>query len=118
MEGTRPSRPLLTVSARRRTGVLLASCAVLAAVLGVLFAHQSRADGFDHSVDAPVITGSRAIKLWPCGSPSPAPRFRPSCSVVVIAVVGWLRGAVLAILAVPVAVGLCQVLIKPLVHRA
>src|SRR5258705_12793117 len=40
---------------------------------------------------------------------------------VVIAVAclltGRIRGAVLAIAAVPVAVGLCEVLIKPLVHR-
>ena len=58
MEGTRSGRRLLRPSsARPRTGVLLAGCAVLVAVLGVLFAHQSTADGFDHAVDAPVITG-------------------------------------------------------------
>ena len=41
MEGTRSGRPLLAASARPRAAVLLAGCAVLVAVLGVVFAHQS-----------------------------------------------------------------------------
>ena len=67
MEGTRSGQPLLAASARPRAGVLLAGCAVLVAVLGVLFAHQSTADRFDHAVDAPVITafaGQRTLALW------------------------------------------------------
>jgi len=67
MEGTRSGRPLLAASARPRAGVLLAGCAVLVAVLGVLFAHQSTADRFDHAVDSPVITafaGQRTLALW------------------------------------------------------
>jgi hypothetical protein len=44
MEGTRSGRPLLAASARPRAGVLLAGCAILVAVLGVLFAHRSTAE--------------------------------------------------------------------------
>jgi len=51
MEGTRSGRSLLAASARPRAGVLLAGCAILVAVLGVLFAHRSTADAFDHAVD-------------------------------------------------------------------
>src|SRR5262249_161177 len=60
MEGTRrlpaaPSR-LLAASTRPRTVATLAGCAILVAVLGVLFAHQTTADGFDRAVDAPLVT--------------------------------------------------------------
>ena len=51
----RPGRPLLAASARPWAGVLLACCAVLVAVLGVLFAHQGRAGGLDRAVDSQVI---------------------------------------------------------------
>src|ERR1700748_2960442 len=67
MEGTRSGLPLLAVSTRPRAGVLLAGCAVLVAVLGILFAHHSTADRFDHAVDAPVITGFAGhpnLALW------------------------------------------------------
>ncbi len=53
---TRSGRPLLAASARRWAMTLLASCAVVVAVLAVLFAHQARPDGLDQTVDAPFIT--------------------------------------------------------------
>ena len=117
MEDTRPGRRLLAASARRRTGVLLAGCAALVAVLGVLFVHQSTADGFDHAVDAPVITGFAshhvlALRLAYPGTTIPAIVLSVVIAVACL-ITGRLRGAVLAILAVPAAVGLCEVMIKP-----
>lgn len=121
MEGTRPGRPLLAASARPRAGVLLAGCAVLVAVLGVLFAHQSTADRFDHAVDSPVITGFAghpALALWLASPGTTIPAVVLSAILAVASLItGRLRGAVLAAAAVPAAVGLCEVLVKPLVHR-
>ena len=121
MEGTRSGLPLLAASARPRAGVLLAGCAVLVAVLGAVFARQNMADRFDHAVDAPVITwfaGHHGLALWLAfpGTTKPA----VALSVVIAAaclLAGRLAGALLAVAAVPVAVGLCELLIKPLVHR-
>jgi membrane-associated phospholipid phosphatase len=121
MEGTRSGRPLLAASARPRAGVLLAGCAVLVAVLGVLFAHQSTADRFDHAVDSAVIAGfaghyGLALRLAYPGTMIPAIVLSVIIAVACL-ITGRLRGAVLAIAAVPVAVELCEVLIKPWVHR-
>ena len=121
MAGTRSGRPLLAASARGRAGALLAGCAVLVAVLGVLFAHQSTADRFDHAVDAPVITGFAghpvlALRLAYPGTTIPAVVLSAVLAVACL-ITGRLRGAVLAVAAVPVAVGLCEMLVKPLVHR-
>jgi membrane-associated phospholipid phosphatase len=121
MEGTRSGRPLLAASARPRAGVLLVGCAVLVAVLGVLFAHQSTADGFDHAVDSPVITAlaghnTLIVRLAYPGTTIPAIVLSVVIAVACL-ITRRLRGAVLAVAAVPVAVGLCELLIKPLVHR-
>jgi len=121
MEGTRSGRPLLAASARPRTGVLLAGCAVLVAVLGVLFARQSTADRFDRAVDAPFVTWFAArhgLALWLAYPGTMIPAIVLSL-VIALACLGTrrLRGAVLAVAAVPVAVELCEVLVKPLVHR-
>ena len=56
----RPGRPLLTAGARPWAGALLACCATFVAVLGVLFAHQARADGLDHAIDSRAGTGASA----------------------------------------------------------
>ena len=121
MEGTRSGRPLLAASARPRAGALLAGCAILVAALGVLFAHQSTADAFDHAVDSPVITvfaGHPALALRLASPGTTAPAVVVSVVVAVACLITRrLRGAVLAVAAVPVAVGLCEVLVKPLVHR-
>ena len=116
----RPSRPLLAGSARR-AAALLACCAALVVALGVLFTHQATADGFDHAVDAPVITWlssypGLAVRLAAPGSLVPA----GVLTVVIVAaclLAGRLNGAVLAAAAVPAAVGLNDGLVKPVVHR-
>ena len=121
MEGTRSGRPLLAASARPRARVLLAGCAVLVAVLGVLFARHSTANPFDRTIDSPVITwfaGQRTLALWLAFPGTTIPAAVLSVVIAVACLItGRLRGAVLAVAAVPVAVGLCEVLIKPLVHR-
>ena len=48
-------------------GALLACCAILVAVLGVLFAHQACGDRLDRAVDSQVITwfdGHRGLLPW------------------------------------------------------
>ena len=117
----RPGRPLLAASARPWAGALLACCAVLVAVLGVLFAHQASADGLDRAVDSRIIAwlgGHRGLLLWLAAPGSLIPA-GVLCAAVVAAclLAGRLNGAVLAAVAVPVAVGLDEVLLKPLVHR-
>jgi membrane-associated phospholipid phosphatase len=94
---------------------------ILVAVLGGLFAHETEADGFDRALDAPVITWfahrpELAFRLSTPGSALPA----VGLSAVLVAaclLTGRLNAAVLAGLAVPVAVGLVEVVLKPLVHR-
>ena len=117
----RPGRPLLAASARPWAGALLACCAVLVAVLGVLFALQSRADGLDHAVDSQVIAwlgDYRGVLLWLAAPGSLIPAC-VLCAIIVGAclLTGRLNGAVLAAASVPVAVGLDEALLKPLVHR-
>jgi membrane-associated phospholipid phosphatase len=114
-------RSLLAGPARPRAAGLLAGCAVLVIVLGVLVAHETTADRVDRTVDAPVIA-------WFAGHPVVALRMAypatlvPAGTVSLIAALaclarGWLRGAALALLAVPVASGLNDALLKPLFHR-
>ncbi|HMI27308.1 MAG TPA: phosphatase PAP2 family protein [Streptosporangiaceae bacterium] len=121
MEGTRSGLPLLAASARPRAGVLLAGCAVLVAVLGLVFARQNTADRFDHAVDSPVIAwfaGHHALALWLAfpGSMIPAVVLTAGLAIGCL-LTGRRRGAVLAILAVPVAAVITDWLLKPLVHR-
>jgi membrane-associated phospholipid phosphatase len=117
----RPGRPLLAAGARPWAAGLLACCAILVAVLGVLFAHQARPDWLDGAVDSPVIGwlgGHRGLALWVADLGT-----LPPASVLTAAIVagclltGQLAGAVLAAVAVPAAVGLDEGLLKPLFHR-
>ena len=117
----RAGRPLLTDSARQWTGVLLACCIVLVIVLGVLFAHQAGADGFDRAIDAPIITwlGSyQGLAAWLAAPGSLIPTGALSAAIVVACLfAGRLNGAVLAAVAVPATAGLNDGLFKHLVHR-
>jgi membrane-associated phospholipid phosphatase len=117
----RPGRPLLAASARPRARALLACCAILVTVLGVLFAHQTRAGWLDHTVDSPIIAwlgGHRGLALWLAAPGSLIPASALSTATVVACLLtGRLNGAVLAAAAVPAAVELDERLLKPLVHR-
>jgi membrane-associated phospholipid phosphatase len=113
--------PLLAAPVRRWAGALLAGCVILVAVLGVLFAHQAQADWLDRAIDAPIITWSSghpglAVRLASPGSLIPS-AVLSAAIVIVCLLTGRLNGAVLAALAVPVAVGLVESLLKPLFHR-
>ena len=117
----RLGRPLLAAPVRRWAGTLLACCAILVAVLGVLFAHQDQADWLDRAVDTPIITWfsghpDLAVRLASPGSLIPA-AVLSAAIVIACLLTGRLNGAVLAALAVPVAVGLDESLLKPLFHR-
>jgi membrane-associated phospholipid phosphatase len=110
--GGNSAQPLLPPSARPWAGALLACCAVLVAVLGVLFAHQSSADGFDHAIDSRVIAwlgGHRGLLLWLAAPGSLIPAVVLSAVIVgACLLTGRLNGAVLAATAVP---------LKPVVDR-
>jgi membrane-associated phospholipid phosphatase len=117
----RLGRPLLAAPVRRWASAVLACCAILVAVLGLLFAHQAQADWLDRAIDAPVITWSighpgLAVRLASPGSLIPAGALSAAI-VIACLLTGRLNGAVLAALAVPVAVGLDESLLKPLFHR-
>jgi membrane-associated phospholipid phosphatase len=114
-------RPLLTDAARLRAAAVLACCAILVAVLGVLFADQSTADRLDSAVDSPVIGlfgghGDLAFRLASPGTLMPA-FVLSGVTVVICLLTGRPRGAVLAAAAVPVADGLDDGLLKHIVHR-
>jgi undecaprenyl-diphosphatase len=94
---------------------------VLVAVLGAVFARQDTADRFDHAVDAPVITwfaGHHTLALWLAfpGTTIPAVVLTAALALGCL-LTGRRRGAVLAILAVPVTAVITDGLLKPLVHR-
>jgi membrane-associated phospholipid phosphatase len=121
VDGTRVGPPLLGAPARRWAAALLAGCALIVALLAVLFAHQSRPDGLDHAVDAPFITWfahHRGLGLWLI---TPGSQLAAGVLTAVIAVsclvTGRLNGAVLAAAGLLAADGLNDGLLKPLVHR-
>lgn len=114
-------RPLLAASTRPWAGGLLAGCIVVAAALGVAFAHQTKADALDRAIDAPVITWSihhpgQAGWLARPGSLLPMAVLSVAIGVACL-VAGRLNGAVLAITAVPVVIGLNDGLLKHLFNR-
>jgi membrane-associated phospholipid phosphatase len=116
----RYGRPLLG-AARPQAGVLLACCAILVTVLGLLFAHQTTADRLDHAIDSPVIAwlgGHPGLAAWLAAPGSQLPAVALSAVIVVACLLtGRLNGAVLAATAVAAAVGVNDGLCKPLVHR-
>jgi membrane-associated phospholipid phosphatase len=119
---SRPAaRPLLAARARPWAVGLLAGSAILVAVLGVLFARHTVADPFDRAVDAPVIAWFRARQLFAFRLAYPGTLIPAVVLSAAIAVgcllTGRRNGAVLAVTAVPAATGLCEALLKPLVHR-
>jgi membrane-associated phospholipid phosphatase len=114
-------RSLLADQARLRAGGLLAGCVIVVVVLGVLFAGQGTADSFDRAVDSPVITwlASRpTLALWLAYPATLVPAGGASLIAALVCLArGWLRGAALAVLAVPVASGLNDAFLKHLFHR-
>jgi membrane-associated phospholipid phosphatase len=114
-------RSLLADQARLRAGGLLAGCVIVLVVLGVLFAGQGTADPFDRAVDAPVITwfaGRQSLASWLAYPATLVPAGIVSLIAALACLArGWLRGTVLALLAVPVTSGLNDAFLKHLFHR-
>jgi membrane-associated phospholipid phosphatase len=112
---------LLADQARLRAGGLLAGCAILVVVLGVLFAGQGTPDPFDRAVDGPFVTwfaGRQNLAAWLAYPATLVPAGGASLIAALACLArGWLRGAVLALLAVPVTSGLNDAFLKHLFHR-
>ena len=117
----RPGPPLLAPSARRWAGLVLACCVILVAVLGVLFAHQTRADWLDHAIDSPVIAwlGGHSPLVARFAAPGSMIPASVLCAAIVVTclLTGRLNGALLAVVYALVAIGLTEALLKPLIHR-
>ena len=117
----RYGRPLLAASARLCAGVLVASCSILVAVLGMVFAHQTTADRLDHVIDSPIVTWLASHQGLAGGFAAPGsllPTVALSAAVVLACLLtARINGAVLAAAAVPAAVGLNDGLLKHLVDR-
>ena len=117
----RYGRPLLDPAGRRFAGALLACCAALVTVLGILFAHQTAADKVDHVIDSPIITwldGHPGLAAWLALPGSQRPAIALTAVIVVACLfTRRLNGAILAAAAVPAAVGVNDGLCKPLFHR-
>lgn len=117
----RLGRPLLAARARPWVLVIAAGCAVVVAVLGMVFAHQAVADPLDQSVDAAVMRtlgGHFRLLSWLITPGSPAGAVILTAILVAACLLaGRLNGALLAGGAVPVADGLCEHVLKPAVQR-
>ncbi|HEY3902680.1 MAG TPA: phosphatase PAP2 family protein [Streptosporangiaceae bacterium] len=114
-------RPLLAGPARTWAFAVVIGCALLAAVLGVLFAGQARASWFDHLVDSPIISalghhGLISYRLASPGTLGPAVLISGAIAVICLRF-RRINGAVLALLAVPVSDGLDDAILKPLIGR-
>jgi membrane-associated phospholipid phosphatase len=113
--------PLMDPGARLWAGVVLGSCAIIVAVLGLLFAHQTAADPFDRAVDSPIITGlagHQGLASWLAAPGSQVPAAVLSGAIVISCLLtGQLNRVVLAVAAVPAAVAVNDGLCKPLFHR-
>jgi len=114
-------RYLLAAPVRPWAGALLAVCAGLVAVLGVIFAHHTAADRLDRAVDAPVITWfghHPGLAGWLAFPGSLVPMAVLSVAIAAACLLaGRLNGSVLALAAVPVAAGLNDGLLKHLFDR-
>jgi undecaprenyl-diphosphatase len=114
-------RPLLGGPARTWAVAVVIGCALLVAVLGLLFAGHARASWFDHLVDSPIISmfsghGPTALRLASPGTLGPAVLISGAIAAICL-YFRRVNGAVLALLAVPVADGLDDAILKPLIGR-
>src|ERR1700683_130440 len=102
---SRPVQPLLAGTARSRAVGLLACCALLVVVLGVLFADQPHGDWLGHAIDtwvSPRLYGHEQLLLW-LAAPAPLiPAGLVSLIMVVVCLrAGRLNGAGLAASGLP-----------------
>jgi membrane-associated phospholipid phosphatase len=106
---------------RAWAGLALGGCVAVVVALGLLFAGQTGPDQFDKAIDAPVIAffgGHETLLLWLAAPGTLIPAIAISALVAAgCLIAGRPNGAVLALAAVPVAVGLDDALLKHLFHR-
>lgn len=100
---------------------LLIVCVVVTALLGSLFAHQRQAGAFDAAVDAGIqsgLHGQRRIlnDLAELGDLTPVTVMTAALVLVCLVTRRW-RGAVLVAVAVPAAVSITELVLKPLIGR-
>jgi membrane-associated phospholipid phosphatase len=114
-------RPLLGDTRRTWAGLTLAACLMVAVTLGLLFKGQTTPDAFDNAVDAPVISffgGHHTLLLWLALPGTLIPAIAISAAIAVGCLLAKrVNGAVLAVIAVPVAAGLDDALLKHVFHR-
>jgi membrane-associated phospholipid phosphatase len=115
-------RPLLGAGPERRwAAIALAWCAVVVVALGVLFAHQRRADGVDRRIDEPIVSwlGPHHTLLgWMEYPGTQVPAVVVSLALVLACLLARrLNGAILAVTAVFIATRIDDWLLKPLFDR-
>jgi hypothetical protein len=114
-------RPLVPARLRRMAVALLVVCVAVVTVLGVLFAGQSRPDGFDAPIDAAFHSGLGAhpavLEFLAKFGDLPLVTVMTAALVLGCAVARRWRGAALAAVAVPMASGLTEGLLKPGIGR-
>jgi len=118
---SRPPRPLLAAGNRRAAAVVIAVCVAVVAAFAIRYAGHTQAGPFDASVDrwfqsqlgltSPVLTAL----TW-LGDPLLV-TFITALIALGCAWARWWRGVALAVLAVPVASGLTEGILKPLIGR-
>jgi membrane-associated phospholipid phosphatase len=116
------ARPLLPPGTHRLAALLVAGCVAVTTCLALAFGHQARADRFDAVVDARIraALGSYQGPLHLLTRLGGLLSVAELTAALVLAclVTRWWRGAALAGLAVPAAVALTELVLKPLVGRS
>jgi membrane-associated phospholipid phosphatase len=117
----REPRPLLPAALVRPAVLALAGCAVVTVSLALAFGHQARPDRLDAAVDTWVRDGlgryhRPLLLLAGLGGLIPVTVLIAALALACLAGRRW-RGAILACLAVPAAVAVTEVVLKPLVGR-
>ena len=114
-------RSLVPARLRQTAVALLVVCVAVVTVLGVLFAGQSRPDGFDAPIDAAFQSGLGAhpavLDFLAQFGDLPLVTVMTAALVLGCAVARRWRGAALAAVAVPAASGLTEGLLKPGIGR-
>ena len=120
-ESRRAPRPLIPATARPVAGALLICCVAVTAVLGALFAHQTRATWLDRVVDLPISSslgahiGASQALAYP-GQPVTVTALTAALLVACLIRRRWSACVLLAV-AVPGAIALTELVLKHVVGR-
>jgi membrane-associated phospholipid phosphatase len=116
------SRPLVPAAMRFLAAAIIAGCAAVTVLLGVLFAHQTSAGSLDAWVDTRIqagLGGQRRVlnDLSGLGDLIPVAVMTAVLVLACLVTRRW-RGAVLVAVAVPTAAGITEFVLKPLIGRS